>query len=85
MPSDGSHNHADPVRHPDLGFRSAGSGRHSSGDGRNVFELGHRWDIYVSGVSAGYFMGWSIRFMMGYSRAPQVDLATRTAPQGAAP
>ena len=43
------------------------------------------WDIYVSGAGAGYFLGWSIRFMMSYSKAPQVDLATRTTPQGAAP
>jgi hypothetical protein len=33
------------------------------------------WDIYVSGASAGYFMGWSVRFIMSYVKAPQVDLA----------
>jgi hypothetical protein len=37
------------------------------------------WDIYVSGASAGYFMGWSVRFMMSYVKAPHVDLATSTA------
>jgi hypothetical protein len=34
------------------------------------------WDIYVSGASAGYFLGWSIRFLMSYAKAPQVDLST---------
>jgi hypothetical protein len=38
------------------------------------------WDIYVSGASAGYFMGWSIRFMMSYAKAPPVDLAPSTVP-----
>jgi hypothetical protein len=33
------------------------------------------WDIYVSGASAGYFFGWSIRFLRAYRTAPQVDLA----------
>jgi hypothetical protein len=33
------------------------------------------WDIYVSGASAGYFFGWSIRFLRAYRIAPQVDLA----------
>jgi len=33
------------------------------------------WDIYVSGASAGYFFGWSIRFLRAYRLAPQVDLA----------
>jgi hypothetical protein len=32
------------------------------------------WDIYVSGASAGYFLGWSIRFVMSYAKAPQADL-----------
>jgi uncharacterized protein DUF6622 len=33
------------------------------------------WDIYVSGASAGYFVGWSVRFMRSYIQAPQADLA----------
>jgi hypothetical protein len=33
------------------------------------------WDIYVSGASAGYFVGWSVRFMRSYVQAPQADLA----------
>jgi hypothetical protein len=32
------------------------------------------WDIYVSGASAGYFMGWSVRFLTSYAKAPQIDL-----------
>jgi hypothetical protein len=32
------------------------------------------WDIYVSGAGAGYFFGWSARFMSSYTKAPQVDL-----------
>ena len=38
------------------------------------------WDIYVSGASAGYFFGWSIRFMMSYAKAPQVDLGAVPTP-----
>jgi hypothetical protein len=33
------------------------------------------WDIYVSGASAGYFFGWSVRFLRAYHKAPQTDLA----------
>ncbi len=33
------------------------------------------WDVYVSGASAGYFFGWSIRFLRAYRTSPQVDLA----------
>lgn len=33
------------------------------------------WDIYVSGASAGYFFGWSVRFLRAYRTAPQMDLA----------
>jgi hypothetical protein len=33
------------------------------------------WDIYVSGASAGYFIGWSVRFLQSYRKAPQADLA----------
>jgi hypothetical protein len=32
------------------------------------------WDIYVSGAAAGYFAGWSVRFLRSYQRAPQIDL-----------
>jgi hypothetical protein len=32
------------------------------------------WDVYVSGAGTGYFMGWTVRFMMSYAKAPQVDL-----------
>jgi hypothetical protein len=38
------------------------------------------WDIYVSGASAGYFLGWSIRFMMSYAKAPQVQLESGATP-----
>lgn len=33
------------------------------------------WDIYVSGASAGYFVGWAVRFLQSYRTAPQADLA----------
>jgi hypothetical protein len=33
------------------------------------------WDIYVSGASAGYFVGWLARFLRSYRTAPQADLA----------
>jgi hypothetical protein len=33
------------------------------------------WDIVVSGLSVGYFVIWSIRFMRAYSAAPYADLA----------
>jgi hypothetical protein len=33
------------------------------------------WDIYVSGASTGYFIGWSARFLQSYRKAPQADLA----------
>ena len=32
-------------------------------------------DIYVSGASAGYFVGWAVRFLQSYRIAPQADLA----------
>ena len=35
------------------------------------------WDIYVSGASAGYFAGWSVRFVRSYLTAPHVELADR--------
>lgn len=37
------------------------------------------WDIYVSGASAGYFFGWSMRFIRSYLAAPLVELKTGTA------
>lgn len=40
------------------------------------------WDIYVSGASAGYFIGWAISFMQSYKRAPQTDLSTWRAASG---
>jgi hypothetical protein len=33
------------------------------------------WDVYVYGASAGYFLGWSARFLQSYRSAPQADLA----------
>lgn len=38
-------------------------------------ELWLTCDTYVSGASAGYYMGWSIRFLKSYRVAPQADLA----------
>jgi hypothetical protein len=35
------------------------------------------WDTYVSGAAAGYFIGWSVRFIQSYRRAPDVDLGAR--------
>jgi|GEM_PF-437306 hypothetical protein len=32
-------------------------------------------DVYVSGISAGYFIGWGIRFILAYRNAPQTNLA----------
>lgn len=37
------------------------------------------WDLYVSGFSAGFFIGWAIRFVIGMRRAPQTDLAASAA------
>jgi hypothetical protein len=39
------------------------------------------WDAAVSGVSAGYFIGWTVRFALAYRNAPTSDLTT-TADQG---
>ncbi|MET0225800.1 MAG: DUF6622 family protein [Dokdonella sp.] len=33
------------------------------------------WDVIVSGLSAGYFCGWAVRFALAYRAAPQIDLA----------
>lgn len=32
------------------------------------------WDVVVSGFSAGYFSGWTLRFWRAYRAAPRVDL-----------
>ena len=37
------------------------------------------WDVVVSGASAGYFFGWSVRFWLAYQKAPAVDLAAAAA------
>ncbi|MEH6414656.1 DUF6622 family protein [Pseudomonas sp. CGJS7] len=36
-------------------------------------------DIYVSGISAGFFIGWTIRFVLAQRRAPQTDLLAAAA------
>ncbi|MGH8081421.1 MAG: DUF6622 family protein [Lysobacter sp.] len=36
-------------------------------------------DIYVSGISAGFFIGWTIRFVWTQRRAPQTDLLAAVA------
>ncbi|HLI51812.1 MAG TPA: DUF6622 family protein [Thermomicrobiaceae bacterium] len=36
------------------------------------------WDIAVSGLSAGYFVGWLVRFGIRYRKAPQPELASPT-------
>jgi hypothetical protein len=38
------------------------------------------WDTYVSGAAAGYFLGWSIRFLQAYRTAPQVELGASPGP-----
>lgn len=37
------------------------------------------WDVYVSGFSAGFFIGWAIRFVIGQRAAPQTDLMASAA------
>jgi hypothetical protein len=32
------------------------------------------WDVAVSGVSAGYFFGWTVRFALAYRNTPTTDL-----------
>ncbi|MEP7043083.1 MAG: DUF6622 family protein [Dokdonella sp.] len=32
------------------------------------------WDVFVSGLGAGYFIGWAIRFALAYRAAPQTNL-----------
>lgn len=32
------------------------------------------WDIVISGLSAGYFIAWSLRFAQAYAAAPGADL-----------
>lgn len=41
------------------------------------------WDIAVSGLSAGYFLGWTTRFVRRYRRVADVDLLARSS-EGAA-
>jgi hypothetical protein len=38
-----------------------------------------RWDVVVSGLGAGYFIGWAARFVQSYRNAPEsvLDVATR--------
>ena len=46
------------------------------------------WDVAVSGASAGYFIGWLVRFGLAYRSAPIADLtapAHRGGRTGAAP
>ena len=38
------------------------------------------WDVIVSGVSAGYFLGWLARFVHTYRNAPTASLADRMRP-----
>ncbi len=33
------------------------------------------WDVIVSGLGAGYFFGWAIRFALAYRAAPSIELA----------
>jgi hypothetical protein len=42
------------------------------------------WDLAVSGASAGYFLGWLIRFVGVYRETPSIDLTTTTVSNGAA-
>jgi hypothetical protein len=37
------------------------------------------WDIAVSGLALGYFLGWSLRFARAHRRAAGTDLAARSA------
>lgn len=37
------------------------------------------WDLYVSGFSAGFFIGWAIRFVLSMRVAPQTDLVAEAA------
>jgi hypothetical protein len=38
-----------------------------------------RWDLLVSGLGTGYFLGWSMRFLQSYRTAPSLDLNTAPA------
>jgi hypothetical protein len=38
------------------------------------------WDIAVSGASAGYFLGWALRFALSYRQASAVDLLAASRP-----
>ena len=43
-----------------------------------------QWDLLVSGLSAGYFVGWSLRFVLTYRTAPAADLGDLRACNAAA-
>ena len=36
------------------------------------------WDVGVSGLAAGYFLGWTLAFLRGCRRAPGIGLGTET-------
>jgi hypothetical protein len=36
------------------------------------------WDIGVSGLAAGYFVGWLLAFLRAYRRAPDAELGAET-------
>ncbi len=38
------------------------------------------WDIGVSGLAAGYFVGWLLAFLRAYRRAPDAALGAETPP-----
>jgi hypothetical protein len=38
------------------------------------------WDMAVSGATFGYFVGWTIRFMLSYRRAGSIALAIISSP-----
>jgi hypothetical protein len=35
------------------------------------------WNVYVSGASAGYFIGWAIGFVQSCKQAPHTDLSSQ--------
>jgi hypothetical protein len=37
------------------------------------------WDVLVSGISAGYFIGWALRFVESQRRTPHVELVAAQA------
>jgi len=44
-----------------------------------------QWDLYVSAVGAGYFIGWALRFAQVYRRAPHTELRRSDAAPSASP